>query len=618
VRTSRWWIAPVASRAWIAVARGAFGLVADALDRVGQRFAGVEVQVHQQVRPAEALAGQQLPQLALRQHRRVEHHVVHILGTVVEDVAFLADLRGQRHHAVLAQRVDRRVGDLRERLAEAVVQRADALAQDRHRHVVAHRADAFLLGLGQRTQHRLLLLAAELETLLERQQFVRRERFGGQRRVDQFGVQPAHPLLEPLLVRRPGTVDLVDRIVVQQNAAFEVDRDHLARAELALRAHPVHRQVADAGLGGDDEHAVGRQRPARGPQAVAVERARGVAPIAHHHAGRAVPRLGIDRVVLVERSEVGVLVLQRLGRRRDQDAHRLGDVHAAEQQPLEHVVERLRVRAVGGHRRVELADVEQRRPPGAVARLRPQPVALDAVDLAVVRQPPERMRQRPARQGVGREALVEHDAARRQLRPRQVRVQLPQVAGQHHALVPQQARRQRHHVVVGDLAQLLFAAPAGKEQRAVERVAVVAIALDEDLFDARHRRPGLLAAGGIVGGNLAPAGDAHADLVQAVAQRVAATLRLRRIARQEHVAGRAQSAMQGVAGLRGEGAHEAVGAMQEHAAAVARQSVGGDAAAMRHARQRFQRGVDDRARTLAPDLCDQAESAAVVFACGVV
>src|SRR5690606_10262661 len=54
------------------------------------------------------------------------------------------------------------------------------------------------------------------------------------------------------------------------------------------------------------------------------------------------------------------------------------------------------------------------------------------------------------------------------------------------------------------------------------------------------------------------------------------------------------------------------------AAAVAGQAVGGHAAAMRHPRQRFQRAVHDCPRTFAIDLRDQAETATVVFACGVV
>ena len=343
-----------------ALAHRRLGLGADARQRAAQPGAPVEVQVDVAMPRGEALQRQQLVQLALRQYRRVEHHVVDVLGLVQEQVALAPDLGGERHHALLAQRIDGRVGDLGEGLAEAVVQRTHALADRRHRHVVAHRADAFLLGLGERAQHRFLLLARELEQLLEGQQHFRGERRIGQRRVDQLGVQPAHAALEPLLVRGARPVDGVDRVVVEQASAVQVHGDHLARPELALGPHPFGREVPNAGFRGDHEHAVGRERPARRAQAVAVERAGGETPVAHHHAGRPVPGFGIDRVVLVEGREVGILVFQRLGGRRDQDAHRLRQFHAAQQQPLEHVVQRLRIRAVHGHGRLELRDVQQR------------------------------------------------------------------------------------------------------------------------------------------------------------------------------------------------------------------------------------------------------------------
>jgi hypothetical protein len=148
-----------------AVARGLFGLGADALDAGAQAFLLAVGQVEQAV-GGVLVHLQQLAQLALAEHRRVEDDVVHRLRAGMEDVGLPAELGGQRHRAVLAQRIDRRVGDLREGLAEIVVQRAAALAEHRHRRVVAHRAGGFLLGFGQRPQHLLHFLAAELVQLV--------------------------------------------------------------------------------------------------------------------------------------------------------------------------------------------------------------------------------------------------------------------------------------------------------------------------------------------------------------------------------------------------------------------------------------------------------------------
>ena len=204
-------------------------------------------------------------------------HVADVVRAVGEDVALAADLRRQRHHAVLAQRIDRRVGDLRERLAEIVVQRPHLLAQHRHRHVVAHRADGFLLGLGERAQHLLALLAGELEQLLEAAQ--RLARRTARRPATDRSARSAgrsRPACSQLLVRRARAVDAVDGVGVEQLAACTGRR----RSSRPGRACPWRRSpraaVPHAGFGGDQEVAVARcssQRAGRRPLRSSVQAA---------------------------------------------------------------------------------------------------------------------------------------------------------------------------------------------------------------------------------------------------------------------------------------------------------------------------------------------------------
>ncbi len=602
-----------------ALARGLRHLGADALDGALHAFRGVVRQVDVAVLLVVRRHLHDLPQLALGQHRRVEDDVVHRLGPGVEDVGLPAQLGGQRHHAVFAQRIDRRVGDLRERLAEVVVQRPRLPAQHGHGRVVAHRAGGLLLGLRERTQHLLHLLGRELEQLVVTAQRLLVERRIGQRRIDQLGLQVGDALVQPLLVRRAAAVDAVHRFAVEQVAALEVDGHHLARAQLALAGHAFGRHFPHAGFAGDDEVAVAGQHPARGAQAVAVQRARGVARIHRDDAGRPVPRLGVQSVELVERGEVGVLELQRLRGRWHQDAQRLDQLHAAGDQQLQHVVQALRIRAVHRDDRVELADVEARRLPHLAARLRPAAVALDGVDLAVVRQQAERMRQRPARQRVGGEALVEDHRAAGQLGALQVGVERRQLVRQHHALVADGVRRQRHHIEIRHGgAQLLFAAAAGEEQRQREGVAALLGArFHEQLLDARQGVLGQLSAYRVVGRWHAPPLHRHAGAEQFGLQGGAAVRGKRVVVREEDQAG--GEARAGVdAGFGGERAEEGVRFADQQAAAVAGQPVGGDAAAMGHARERGNGGVDERARRLVVELRDHAETAGVAFVVRVV
>jgi hypothetical protein len=56
----------------------------------------------------------------------------------------------QRHHLALAQRIDRRIGDLAEILPEELADQPRLVRDHRERRIVAHRADRFLGGLDHR------------------------------------------------------------------------------------------------------------------------------------------------------------------------------------------------------------------------------------------------------------------------------------------------------------------------------------------------------------------------------------------------------------------------------------------------------------------------------------
>ncbi len=395
---------------------------------------------------------------------------------------------------------------------------------------------------------------------------------------------------------------------------MQVDGDHLAGAELALGDDVGGRVVPGADFAGNGEVAVGGQHPARGAQAVAVGGGRGEAAVAHHDAGRAVPGVEVEPVVLVEGREVGVLVLQRLRGRRDQDAHRGRQIEAAGEQHLQHVVQRLRVGAFHADQRVEVAEVDRRRAPLVRARLRPAPVALDGVDFAVVGQEAKRLRQLPRRRGVGREALVEDDHRRLHVLAREVGVELRQRGRQHHALVAQRPGRQRHHVerrLRG--VQALLRHPACDEQRAVERGLVHRRrGRDEHLLDARHGAARGLAAGRRLGRHHAPAGDPDFLAFQFFRERGAAHGRGLVVGGQEDGAGGEHRA-QPDAALGSGGAQEFLGAQQQHAAAVARGTVGRHRAAVREPRQRGQAGLDHPAGGDVIEVRDQPEATGIVL-----
>src|SRR4029077_20570121 len=83
---------------------------------------------------------------------------------------------------------------------------------------------------------------------------------------------------------------------------------------------------------------------------------------------------------------------------------------------------------------------------GSLARRHPVDVAAQRVDLPIMRHHPERMGERPAREGVRREALMHEREGAFETRIAQIRVVSAELRGQHHAFVDGRAAGDRNGV----------------------------------------------------------------------------------------------------------------------------------------------------------------------------
>ena len=168
--------------------------------------------------------------------------------------------------------------------------------------------------------------------------------------------------------------------------------------------------------------------PAGRAQAIAIEQADGVPTVRKNDAGRSIPGLHVHGVVLVERLQVGVNGLDILPCRGNQHAQRPRHIHAAGEQQVQHIVQAGRVRAGAVYQWCDILDIgqpvslESRR-----ARVGPVAVTLDGIDLTVVGQQAEGLRQRPARHGIGRKALVKYTDRRLQPCVSQIQVKPRQI-----------------------------------------------------------------------------------------------------------------------------------------------------------------------------------------------
>ena len=335
---------------------------------------------------------------------RQSHHLAVGLVGLQNARAHAANVFGERHYQVFAQRVDGGVGNLGELLPEVVEQRLRPLGEYGQRSVVAHRGGGLAAAYCHRNDGR-----ADVFLAVAEHQFAAHQ-------VGQAVVHaaPAPEFLElyavggqPLAVGMRRGQALLDFAVVVDAALLRVDEQDLARLQAPLLGNLGGVEVHHAHLAGHHHHVVLGDGVARRAQAVAVEHAPGEAPVAEEQRRRAVPRLHQYGVVLVERLEVfrdGVLVVEALWHHQ---RHGVGQREPAHDEKLEHVVKAGRVAHARLHYGRELLDVAQRLgAEHALAGLHPPAVAPDGVYLAVVGQQAEGLRQAPRRERVGREARV--------------------------------------------------------------------------------------------------------------------------------------------------------------------------------------------------------------------
>ena len=182
-------------------------------------------------------------ELAVEQDRLFEQQLVRVLGRLVEQVALVAQAGREAHHDFLADRVDRRVGDLREELLEVGEQRRRLVGEHRQREVVAHRADRLgAVDRHRRQQHPQVLLGVAEGALAQPQRLVGERHFVRGRQVRE-GHGVARVPLAVGLARGDLALDL---LVLDDPAPLEVDEEQLARLQAPEAPDLLGRDVEQA------------------------------------------------------------------------------------------------------------------------------------------------------------------------------------------------------------------------------------------------------------------------------------------------------------------------------------------------------------------------------------
>ncbi len=480
--------------------------------------------------------------LSVRQHGVGDDDLAAGLRPRLEEISLRADRGLHRRHELLPDLIQGRIRDLGEQLLEVVVERPRPVRQDGERRVGAHRAERFLALARHRRQQdpEVLVRVSERDLPLEDRVVI-----GGGRlvlgQVGELDEVLAQPVGVGVLRRELG----LDLLVVDDPAARRVHQEDPARVQALLDQHVLRRDVQHADLGGHDDQAVLRHVVARRPEPVPVEDRPDHRPVGEGDRRRTVPGLHERGVVLVEGPPVRAHRLVLLPRLRDHHEDRVGQGAAAHDQELEDVVEGGRVRQPVARDGQDLPQLVAEHA-GAAQRLpgaHPVDVAPEGVDLAVVRDVPVGVRERPGRERVGAEPLVHERQRGLDVGIRHVRVHGLDLVGAQHALVDQRAAREARQVGerllahVGRRDGLLEELPDDVElPLEVRPVPDVRALSHEDLLDDGLHRARRLAEQPVIGGDVAPAEETLALVLHDRVEERLDPVALRGLPRQEHEA----------------------------------------------------------------------------------
>ncbi|GBD17928.1 hypothetical protein HRbin27_00416 [bacterium HR27] len=298
----------------------------------------------------------------------------------------------------------------------------------------------------------------------------------------------------------------------------------------------------------------------------------------------------------------------------------MDDVAPGEFEQLQNLVQAHRVGPIRIDEREQLGQpvAPERRREFRLTGAHPVPVALERIDLAVVRDAPERLGQLPGRKSVRAVALVEERESTLHQRILEIGVERCQIAGDEQALVDDRSAGERRHeeVACPDLLRDPFGLPASQIEPALELHRIdVSWPRCDHLLDARHRLPCLLAQDVRVDRDLPPPDVGNTLRVQRFGQcLLAPCCKGRVVGRKKH-----ETSSQTL-GLDGEAVQASQLAGQQLArqlycdtSTIARLRVGGNRTTVGQIDDCFQCVAHDRVAGLPAEVSDEAGSTGIVL-----
>ena len=324
---------------------------------------------------------------------------------LIENIALVADISHQAHDQFLADRVNRRIGNLCEQLLEIVEQQLRFFRKHRQRGVIAHRTGRFVSGHSHRLDDHIDIFAGIAEKHLLPGDIFADNR--GNDRVKQ-SVQRNLVLLNPAAVWLASGNQILDFRIKHHPLSAQVNVDHLAGAETALLHHVLSRNIQYAGFRCKYDKVVFSNSIAGRAQTVAVKHCAYGFAVGERERGRAVPRFHQAGMVFEEAAKVVPEVVIFAPCLRNQHHHRVRQASTGVHKYFQGVIEAGGIALPLLNYRQQFFNISAEKV--GFKRIFPGfhlvDVAAQGVDLAIVRQKAERLRQRPGRESVGTVTLM--------------------------------------------------------------------------------------------------------------------------------------------------------------------------------------------------------------------
>ena len=384
-------------------------------------------------------------QVRVSQHRlRQTHHLTVRLIRHQHTAPHTTDILRQRHHKLLTNRIDSRIRHLRKLLSEIVKQNLRTITNHRQRRIITHSRHRLLPRSTHRNQRTVDILLPKAKST-------------------QLPLIVSDPILnltttfeflklntirrQPMTIRMLMSQPLLNLTIIINTPLQSINQQNLTRLQPTLAHHIARLEIHDPHLARHDHQPLLRNRIARRTQTITIQHTTSETPIRKHQRSRPVPRLHQDRIILIESLQVftdRILVVKRL---RHQDSHSLRQAHAAHHQKLKDIIQTRRITHILLHDRTNIPDVAQSlTTQHTLASLHPATVAPHSINLTIVTQEAERLRQFPLRESISTETAMHQRQARSKIIIAQIREEPTQLTARKHTLIDNILRRQRTNI----------------------------------------------------------------------------------------------------------------------------------------------------------------------------